>query len=260
MNVEATLRAKRDAGQKLLVPYMTGGLGGPDWVECVLAMAAAGADAIEIGIPFSDPVMDGPTIQEASQAALDGGATPPKILDSLRGVDVGVPLIAMTYYNLCFHAGHERFASSLVEAGITGAILPDLPLEESVEWEATAARHGVATTLLAAPITPDDRLVQIAARSRGFVYAVSLMGTTGERGTLAASAAQLGARLKAVTDTPVLIGFGVSTPEHAVEASKHSDGAVVASALMRMLLDGRGPDAVADAVAAMRAALDEEFK
>lgn len=256
-HVSETLRAKRDSGRRLLVPYMTGGLGGPDWVDTVMAMAANGADAIEIGLPFSDPAMDGPTIQEASQASLDGGATPPKILDSLRGIDVGIPLVAMTYYNLVFRAGHERFASDLLGAGITGAILPDLPLEESVEWEATANALGVAPVLLASPVTPDDRLQQIATRSRGFVYGVSVMGVTGERGALASTAATMGTRLKAATDTPVLIGFGVSTPSHAVEASDHADGVVVASALMRLLLDGKGPDAVGDAVAAMRAALDE---
>ncbi len=255
--LEPTLRKLRDSGRRLLVPYMTGGLGGPDWVEALLAMAGAGADAIEIGLPFSDPAMDGSTIQEASQTALDGGATPPKILDSLRGLDVGVPLVAMTYYNLVFRAGHERFAADLVGAGITGAILPDLPLEESAGWEATAADQGVAPVLLASPVTPDDRLVQIAARSRGFVYGVSVMGVTGERGALSDTAATMGSRLKAVTDTPVLIGFGVSTPAHAVEASDYADGVVVASALMRLLLDGKGPDAVGDAVAAMRNALDE---
>ncbi len=254
--LEPTLRKRRDDGRRLLVPYMTGGLGGPDWIDALLAMAGAGADAIEIGLPFSDPVMDGPTIQEASQTALEGGATPPKILDSLRGVDIGVPLVAMTYYNLVFRAGHERFASDLVAAGITGAIVPDLPLEESVGWEATAAEQGVATVLLASPITPDERLVQIAARSRGFVYGVSVMGVTGERGALSDTAATIGTRLKAVTDTPVLIGFGVSTPAHAVEASDHADGVVVASALMRLLLDGKGPDAVGEAVGAMRNALD----
>jgi tryptophan synthase alpha chain len=254
--LEEVLRGKRDAGRRLLVPYMTGGLGGPAWVESLEAMAASGADAVEIGIPFSDPVMDGPTIQEASQAALDGGATPPKILDSLRGVDVGVPLVAMTYYNLAFRSGHERFAASLIDAGITGAILPDLPLEESAEWEATAAQHGVASVLLASPVTPDDRLARIAARSRGYVYGVSLMGVTGERSTVVASAAEMGRRLKAVTDVPVLIGFGVSTPEQAVAASEHADGVIVGSALMRLLLDGKGPDAVGDAVAAMRNALD----
>jgi tryptophan synthase alpha chain len=251
-----TLRATRDAGRKLLVPYMTGGLGGPAWVEALQAMIAGGADAVEIGIPFSDPVMDGPTIQEASQAALDGGATPPKILDSLRGIDIGVPLVAMTYYNLAFRSGHERFASSLVEAGITGAILPDLPLEESAEWEATAAEHGVAAVLLASPVTPEDRLQQIAARSRGYVYGVSLMGVTGERASVVSSAAEMGKRLKAATDTPVLIGFGVSTPDQAVEVARNADGVIVGSALLRLLLDGKGPDAVADAVAKMREALD----
>ncbi|MDP1793985.1 MAG: tryptophan synthase subunit alpha [Acidimicrobiales bacterium] len=256
-DVTATLRAKRDGGKKLLVPYMTGGLGGAGWVDGLLAMAASGADAIEVGIPFSDPAMDGPTIQEASQAALDGGATPAKILDSLRGVDIGVPLVVMTYYNIAFRMGHERFASTLLEAGVTGASLPDLPLEESGDWEKTAADAGVASILLAAPITPDDRLAQIAARSRGFVYGVSLMGVTGERASVASSAAEMGSRLKAITDTPVLIGFGVSTPEQAVEASNHSDGVIVASALMRLLLDGRGTDAVGEAVRAMRVALDD---
>lgn len=256
-HVTPTLREKRDGGRRLLVPYMTGGLGGPDWVDVLHAMAAAGADAIEVGLPFSDPMLDGPTIQEASQASLDGGATPPKILDTLRGVDVGVPLIAMTYYNLVFRAGHERFASDLMAAGISGAILPDLPLEESVEWEATAAELNLATVLLASPVTPDERLQRIADRSRGFVYGVSVMGVTGERSSLADTAATMGSRLKAVTETPVLIGFGVSTPEHAVQASENADGVIVASALMRMLLDGKGPEAVGDAVAAMRTALDE---
>jgi tryptophan synthase alpha chain len=250
------LRATRDSGRKLLVPYMTGGLGGPAWVEAVEAMVAGGADAVEIGIPFSDPVMDGPTIQEASQASLDGGATPAKILDTLRAVDVGVPLVAMTYYNLAFRAGHERFAASLVEAGIGGAILPDLPLEESVEWEAVAAEHGVASVLLASPVTPDDRLAQIAARSRGYVYGVSLMGVTGERAGALNYAAEMGQRLKAITDTPVLIGFGVSTPEQAVEVARYADGVIVGSALMRLLLDGKGPEAVGDAMRAMREALD----
>ena len=256
MNLDV-LRNKRDAGTKLLVPYMTGGLGGPAWVEALEAMVAGGADAVEIGIPFSDPVMDGPTIQEASQAALDGGATPAKIFDTLRAINVDVPLVAMTYYNLCFRAGHERFASTLIEAGITGAILPDLPLEESGDWEAVANAHGVDPVLLASPVTPDDRLTQICARSRGYVYGVSLMGVTGERSSVVSSAAEMGRRLKAMTHLPVLIGFGVSTPEQAVEVASHADGVIVGSALMRLLLDGKGPEAVGDAVRAMREALDK---
>ncbi len=254
--LETALRSARDAGRKLLVPYMTGGLG-PDWTRAVAAMAAAGADAVEIGIPFSDPVMDGPTIQAASARALERGTTPDGIVADLAHLDVSVPLVAMTYYNLVFHAGHQRFASQLARVGMCAAIVPDLPLEESEGWEADAAAAGVETVLLAAPVTPDDRLARIAARSRGFVYAVGLMGVTGERESLATSAAVLAKRVKAMTDLPVLIGFGISTPDQAREACEAADGVVVASALMRRFLDGAPPEALGDQVAELRRALDE---
>jgi tryptophan synthase alpha chain len=253
--VEESLRVQRDAGRKLLVPYMTGGLGSR-WVNVVRAMVAAGADAVEIGLPFSDPVMDGPTIQEASEQALQLGTTPPGIMADLRDLDVDVPLIAMTYYNIVFRGGHRRFAHSLVDAGIRGAIVPDVPLEELGDWAPAAEEAGVETVLLAAPITPDERLVEICSRSRGFVYGVNLMGVTGERATLAGSAAVLAKRLKAITDKPVVMGFGVSTPEQAVEAAAEADGVVVASALMRILLNGGSAEEVGDLVGQMRAALD----
>lgn len=255
IDLEAHLRARRDRGQKLLVPYVTGGLG-PDWINVLRAMADAGADAIEIGIPFSDPVMDGPTIQEASQKALDGGATPLGILAEVAEVEVGVPLVAMTYYNIVFRTGHRRFARTLADVGVSGAIVPDVPLEELPDWARAADEVGVATVLLASPVTPDDRLVRICQRSRGFVYGVSLMGITGERASLAESAAVMAKRLKAVTDLPVLIGFGVSTPQHAVEAAAEADGVIVASALMRRMLDGATPEEIGSLVADMRRALD----
>jgi tryptophan synthase alpha chain len=255
MKLEAHLRARRDAGRKLLVPYVTGGLG-DQWTDVLRAMADAGADAIEVGIPFSDPVMDGPTIQEASQRALDLGATPAGILGALRGVDVGVPLVVMTYYNIVFRTGHRRFARSLADNGVSGAIIPDVPLEELDDWARAADDAGVETVLLAAPVTPDDRLAELCRRSQGFVYAVSVMGITGERQALADSAAVLAKRLKAATDKPVLVGFGVSTPEQAVEAARDADGVIVASALMRLLLDGAAPEDIGAAVAAMRRALD----
>ena len=255
MTLESTLRANRDRGRKLLVPYVTGGLGA-DWCESLRAIADAGADAIEIGIPFSDPVMDGPTIQEASAAALRQGTTPVTILDDVRDVDAGVPLVVMTYANLVHKAGAARFAGSLAEAGISGAIIPDLPLEESAGWEAAGAAAGVETVLLAAPVTPDDRLVRICERSRGFVYAVGRMGITGERAAVASTAGILAKRLKAVTDKPVLVGFGVSTPDQAVEAAAEADGVIVGTALVRILLDGGGPEAAADFVGSLRAALD----
>jgi tryptophan synthase alpha chain len=255
IDLERHLRDGRDAGRKLLVPYVTGGIDDA-WLDVVQAVVAAGADAVEIGIPFSDPVMDGPTIQEASQRALDKGATPTAIIDALGDLDIGVPLVAMTYYNIVFRTGHRRFARLLADNGVGGAVVPDVPLEELDDWARAADDAGVATVLLAAPVTPDDRLVRICDRSRGFVYSVSTMGVTGERGELATSAGVLAKRLKAVTDKPVLVGFGVSTPEHAVELSAEADGVITASVLMRALLDGGGPEDVGALVADMRTALD----
>jgi tryptophan synthase alpha chain len=254
-DLEATLRAGRDRGRKLLVPYVTGGLG-DEWTDVVRAVAAAGADAIEIGVPFSDPVMDGPTIQEASEQALRAGVTPQSVFDGLRGLDAGVPLAVMTYYNIAFRMGHERFARSLVDVGVSAAILPDLPLEEAGPWCAVADAEGVETVMLAAPTAPDERLPRICARARGFVYGVGLLGVTGERTALAESALVIAKRLKAVTDVPVLVGIGVSTPEQAVAVCQEADGVVVGSALIRRLLDGGGPEGAAAFVHDMREALD----
>ncbi len=258
MTLEAHLRAARDAGRKLLVPYVTGGLG-KDWLDVVRACADAGADAIEIGIPFSDPVMDGVTIQEASQRALDLGATPASVISDAARLDIDTPVAVMTYYNLVAHMGHERFASALAGSGIAGAILPDLPLDElqGGGWDAAAADHGVETILLASPTTTDDRLADICAAAHGFVYAVSLLGVTGERVGLADTAAVRGRRLKAVTDKPVLLGVGISTAEQAVEAAGHADGVVVGSALVRRLLQSGGPEEAHKFVTELRTALDQ---
>jgi len=256
--LEAALRARRDTGGKCLVPYLTGGLG--EWLSVLQAAAAAGADAVEVGIPFSDPVMDGPVIQEASELALRAGADPPAILDALGRTEVGVPTAVMTYANLVDRAGWTRFASSLAAAGVSGAILPDIPLEETGPWCAAADAAGVETVLLAAPTAPDDRLERIVARSRGFVYAVGLLGVTGERSTLADSATVIARRLKDVTDLPVLVGVGISTPEQAVEVCEVADGVVVGSAVVRRVLEsGAGPasaEVVAELVASFRQALD----
>jgi tryptophan synthase alpha chain len=255
VKLETHLRARRDAGHKLLVPYVTGGLGAA-WLVVVRAVVAAGADAVEIGIPFSDPVMDGRTIQEASQRALDIGATPSGVVGDAAGLDVDVPLVVMTYYNPVQHAGHERFAASLADARIDGAIIPDLPLDELDGWGDAADAAGVETVLLAAPTTPDERLGDICGRSHGFVYGVSLMGVTGERDELAAQAEEMGRRCKAVTDKPVLLGVGISTPAQAAQAAASADGVIVGSALVRRLLDGGGPDEAAAFVRTLRIALD----
>jgi tryptophan synthase alpha chain len=251
--LETALREKRAAGCKLLVPYITGGLSG--WQDAVRAVAAAGADAIEIGLPFSDPVMDGPVIQQASQMALEGGATPMSILDEARDLDVGIPLAVMTYYNTIHHAGHERFAHQLVSAGVCAALVPDLPLEESGLWCAAADEAGIETVMFAAPTAPDERLPRIAARARGFLYSVGLLGVTGERDRLASTAASLARRLKAITDVPVLIGVGVSNATQAHEAVQVADGVVMGASVIRRLLDG-GADAAGDYIAEVRAAID----
>lgn len=253
--IEAALRDRRDAGGKCLVAYATGGLG-ENWLDTVRAIAAAGADAIEIGVPFSDPVMDGPTIQAANDRALEEGATPVGILDALRGADVGAPLAVMTYYNIVHRMGLKRFAASLVDSGVSGCILPDLPLEEARAWLDVAEEAAVEPILLAAPTAPDERLPRICERSRGFVYGVGLLGVTGVRAELAASAVEIAARLKPLTDLPVLVGVGVGTPEQAVEAAGHGDGVVIGSAVVQRMVDGAGPEGVGELVAAFRSALD----
>ena len=252
--LEAALRDKRAAGRKLLVPYVTGGLAG--WQDAVRAITAAGADAIEIGLPFSDPVMDGPVIQQASQMALEGGATPVSILDEARTLDIGIPLAVMCYYNTIHHAGHERFAHQLVAAGVVATLVPDLPLEESAPWCTAADAAGIETVMFAAPTAPDERLPRIAARARGFVYSVGLLGVTGERDQLASTAASLARRLKAITDVPVLIGVGVSNAVQAQQAVQVADGVVMGASVIRRLLDD-GADAVGDYIAEVRAAIDE---
>jgi tryptophan synthase alpha chain len=200
-------------------------------------------------------------IQQASQQALDSGATPISILDEVRGLDVSIPLGVMAYYNTVHHAGHERFAQQLASAGVAGAIIPDLPLDESGPWCDAADAAGVETVMLAAPTAPDARLPRICARARGFVYSVGLLGVTGERTALATTAAALAARLKAVTDVPVLIGVGVSNAEQAVEASRVADGVVQGASVMRRMLEAGddGADAVGAYVAEVRAALDAAF-
>jgi tryptophan synthase alpha chain len=251
--LESHLRGLRDTGRKALVPYITGGY--PGWEDAIRAAAANGADAVEIGIPFSDPVMDGPIIQQASQASLEAGTTPHSVLEAVPGLDVGIPLVVMTYYNLVHHDGHRRFAHRMVEAGISGCILPDLPLEESEPWTRAADQEGIETVMLAAPTAPDERLPRIAARARGFVYSVGLLGVTGERESLAASATALAARLKAITDVPVLVGVGVSNAQQAYEASRVADGVIQGASVVRRLMES-GPDAVGDYVAEVRAAID----
>jgi len=216
----------------------------------------AGADAVEIGIPFSDPVMDGPVIQDANDHSLAAGTTPASVLAELGRLDVAVPLAVMTYANLVYRFGWERFAQTAAAAGVAAAILPDIPFEESGPWCEAADSSGIETVMLAAPTASDDRLAAVMGRARGFVYAVGLLGVTGEREELASSALEIARRCKDLTDRPVLVGVGISTPEQAVQVCEVADGVVVGSAVVRRMLETGSPDAVAELIGSFRSALD----
>jgi tryptophan synthase alpha chain len=253
--LEKALRAQRDSGRKLLIPYLMGGMT-DDWSQTLAAVVAAGADAVEVGIPFSDPMMDGPVIQEAALAALQRGVVPDKVLDAVARADVTIPVAVMTYYNIVFRAGHRRMASSMAAAGISGAIIPDLSLEEIAPWAVEADATGIDTVLLVAPSSPEDRVERICDRARGFVYAVARMGVTGERTAVGSDARQVVERIRRYTDMPICVGVGVSTPDQAAEVCEVADGVVVGSALVRRLLEGAGPEGAAEFVGELRRAID----
>ncbi len=254
-DLEKELRARRERGRKLLIPYLMGGMT-DDWGQALAAVVAAGADAVEVGIPFSDPMMDGPVVQEAALRALNRGTVPDEVIDDVARAEVPVPVAVMTYYNLVFRAGHKRMARSLAAAGISGAILPDLPIEEIEPWAKEADAAGIDTVLLVAPSSPPERVERICARARGFVYAVARMGVTGERRDVGADAVGVVERIRRWTDMPVCVGVGVSTPEQAAEVCQVADGVVVGSALVRRLLEGEGPEGAAAFVATLRGAID----
>lgn len=255
ITLQSGLEHVRSESKKALVPYITGGLG-RDWLDAIRAAIDSGASAIEIGIPFSDPVMDGPVIQQANDIALSDGTTLETIVSQLRGFDSPVPLAVMTYYNIAYKMGLEKFADLLVSGGISGVIIPDLPLEETGEFAAVAADKGLENVLLVAPTSTDVRVEQICESSAGFVYAVGLVGITGARETLAASATEIARRAKAVTDKPVLVGVGIGSPAQAVETCEVADGVIIGSTVVRQLLDGYGAKGVAELITDYRRALD----
>ena len=248
--LEVALRARRDGGGRAFVPYVTGGLPGVD-AELLQAMRDAGADAIEVGIPFSDPVMDGGVIQEASAAALAAGAHPSDILATIAKAGLDIPVAVMTYVNPVYRHGFDAFLTEAREAGVAAAIVPDLPVDEAEAWIARAAAHGLETVFLAAPGTSPPRLAAIAAASRGFVYCVATYGVTGARSELAATARELVERLRPLTDTPLLVGVGIGTPDQAAAVCGFADGVIVGSALVAPLVAG-DPEGALDLARAFR--------
>jgi tryptophan synthase alpha chain len=249
-------------GRAALMPYLMGGFPSLDESVAVgLACADAGADLVELGVPFSDPLADGPVIHAAGTRALEAGATLHGVLEAGSRIAERLPVVLMCYANLMYARGVERFVDGLAAAGISGLIVPDLPLEESGAVREACDAAGLALVPLIAPTTPDDRMAEIAGLARGFLYTVSVTGTTGERTGEEASPASILDRAKRLSPVPVALGFGISTPEQAAAAAAAgADGVIVGSRLVRAATEAAdaGTDpaaAVGEAVAALANAL-----
>lgn len=242
-NVElltATLAAAAAENRAALVGYLPAGFPTVDGgIQACVALLEGGCDIVEVGLPHSDPVLDGPVIQTADDIALRGGVRIAGVLRTVREAHAatGAPVLCMTYWNPVDRYGPERFAAELAAAGGAGCILPDLPVEESEGWRKAAERHGLATVFVVAPSSGDERLAKITRAGSGFVYAASLMGVTGTRASVGEQAAELVRRTKATTPLPVCVGLGVSTPAQAAEVAAFADGVIVGSAFVKRLLD-----------------------
>jgi tryptophan synthase alpha chain len=257
------LRALRERDEKALVTFVTAGDPDLETTEArVLSMAEAGADVIEIGVPFSDPIGEGPTIQRASERALASGTSLRKVLALVRGLRprVEIPLVLMGYANNLLAMGEQRFAESAAEVGVDGIIVVDLPPEEGERFFGAVRDAGIDPILLAAPTTERSRLEMLAKETRGFLYYVSVTGVTGARAQLSQTLQSEVAAVRAVADVPVCVGFGVSTPEQAQRVSAFSDGVVVGSALVDLIARAESRDEAVEAVASLVAALKQRLR
>lgn len=245
-------RELADAREIGLVAYITAGDPSLEAsAEIVLAASEAGADVIELGVPFSDPLADGPTIQRASERALRGGATLAGVIDLVRRVrkHSHVPLVLFSYFNPVLQMGLEKFADAAADAGADGVLATDLTLEEAVDYRAILHARGLDTIFLAAPTSTDARLAKIAEFSSGFLYLISRTGVTGERASLPEELPALAKRVRKVTSLPIAVGFGISLPEHVTALAGIADAAVVGSALVAEIQKAATPAAAAQAVA-----------
>lgn len=255
--IHDAIRGANDDGRAALVIYLPAGFPTMDASRaCLEAAVDAGADVLEVGFPFSDPIMDGPTIQAASQQALDQGY---RVDDDLAmcaqlTADVPAPALTMTYYTIPDRRGVAAFARQCTEAGLSGAILPDLPADEGGPWRTAAADADLATVFLASSVSTEERLADIGAASTGFVYATGLLGVTGVK-DVAVETEQLVDRVRPHTDVPVCVGVGIKTPQHARDVAGYADGVIVGSAVVQAAGDGdpaTAPDRVHELVAALR--------
>ena len=236
MTIEDKFVQLREKGEKALVLFVTAGDPSlEDLPEILAALHEGGADLIEVGIPFSDPIADGPTIQASSQRALDRGVTPPAAIEAIKRSGLSIPCIVMGYTNSAFRCGYEAFARQLQESGVNGSILSDLTPEEADDWIAASQQHGLSNVFLAAPTSTDQRLDAVCARSSGFVYAVSRTGVTGAGSEVPSDVRSLVQRIKKRTALPVCVGFGISKPEHVKMVCEVADGAVIGSWLVDFL-------------------------
>ncbi len=260
--VAAAFARAADEDRAALVIYLPAGFPDHDTSRaCMVAAADAGADVIEIGFPFSDPVMDGPIIQAANQQVLARGAT---VADHLAmavqlNAEVDVPTLAMTYVTIADAHGYERFADELVAAGLAGVILPDLPVTEAGPWSQVADSAGLASVLLASSVSSDQRLAEIADVSTGWVYAVGLLGVTGVKAVAREATRDLVARLRPLTDKPIAVGIGVKDANDAAAVADFADGVIVGSEAVRRVADGDpagAPDRVAHLVSDLRAGVE----
>ncbi|WP_405636417.1 tryptophan synthase subunit alpha [Streptomyces sp. NBC_00056] len=248
-----TLAAARADGRAALIAYLPAGFPTVDGgIEAIKAVFDGGADVVEVGLPHSDPVLDGPVIQTADDIALRGGVRIADVMRTVREAHAatGKPVLVMTYWNPIDRYGIERFTAELAEAGGAGCILPDLPVQESATWREHADKHGLGTVFVVAPSSKDERLATITAAGSGFVYAASLMGVTGTRESVGNQAQDLVRRTKATTDLPVCVGLGVSNAKQAAEVAGFADGVIVGSAFVKLMLDA---DDEAAGLAAVRA-------
>ena len=261
--IAQTFARIRKRGERALIPYFTAGDPSLQLTGQLLREAARqGADLIELGVPFSDPLADGPVIQRASQRALAAGVTLARVLELVREVrtEVSAPLVFLTYYNPVLAFGLKAFAKTAVEAGVDGVIVADLPPEEAGPLAAEARVTGLDLIHLVAPTSPPERMRMIARRSRGFVYAVSLTGVTGARAELPPDLARYLGELRAATTKPVCVGFGISTPEQAAAVARYADGVIVGSAIVRLVEAHAGSEALVSEVARFLASLKDPLR
>ena len=236
--IASTFATLRGRGRRALMPFLMGGDPTLDATAAFLeGFARAGADLLEIGVPFSDPIADGPINQRAAQRALERGTSLPDILDLAARVRPRVtqPIVLLSYYNPILQFGLEAFCRRASAAGVDGVVIPDLPPEEGDPLRAAAAPSGPHTIFLAAPTSTDERLAQVARSSQGFIYCVSLTGVTGVRASVSSDVVALVARLRRHTALPVCVGFGVSTPDHARQVASVADGVIVGSAIVALI-------------------------